>query len=129
MDSENSTMPAIKPVDAVFQSSVLRRPAQPHQRKLQKKVPEGYKLVKIPKPDGIFKTILRPIAKMRSLGLLPRRRSPTKMLDLFPSRLMEPLPHQNFPRRLSSNLARSKLFLVNSKLPRRQRRHLSAELQ
>jgi hypothetical protein len=65
MDTEKSPSPATKSADEVPQTStqapVSTTTAPP--KKMAKKVPEGYKLVKKSNPDGTFKTVLRPIAK------------------------------------------------------------------
>jgi len=71
MDTEKSPLPAPKPADEVPKSSaqapVSTSTVPPN--KTAKKVPEGYKLVKKPQPDGTFKTVLRPIAKDAATGI------------------------------------------------------------
>jgi hypothetical protein len=83
MAAEKSPLPAIKPVDATIQSSE-QVPASTNTgapKKTAKKVPEGYKLVKVPQPDGTFKTVLRPIAKDAVTGASSISKPPTKVVQ------------------------------------------------
>jgi hypothetical protein len=60
MDTESSTLAEVKSDDSPTQSSEQTPIAT---KKTPAKVPEGFKLVKVRKPDGTIKTVLRPIAK------------------------------------------------------------------
>jgi hypothetical protein len=65
MDASSTSSPAVKPVNAVPQSSepIKASPTPDVLKKAAPKVPEGYKIVKVRKPDGTIMKVLRPIAK------------------------------------------------------------------
>ncbi len=81
MDPENPRSPEIKSVgpENSEQVPVTTKTAVP--KKAPTKVPEGYKLVKVRKPDGTVKTVLRPIAKDAVTGAPSTSAAPSKDIE------------------------------------------------
>ncbi|KAN0095135.1 hypothetical protein V8E51_015846 [Hyaloscypha variabilis] len=78
MDVEKSPFPASEPVAKAPQSSEQMTPTPAASKKTGAKVPEGYKLVKIAKPDGTHKIVLRPIKKPATTGAASTSTPPAK---------------------------------------------------